>query len=84
MQSASDLLIPNRDLLPQDVRAALPPVSSDSQFLLEVSRHCSDEDKPAWADRLEHISNRLYTLEREEEKERAKARLARSCTGSVG
>lgn len=75
MQSANDLRIPNRDLLPPDVRAALHPMSSDSQFLLEVSRYCSGENRPAWADRLEQIANHLYALEREQERAEARRRL---------
>lgn len=50
-------------------------MTTDSQFLLEVSRYCSDEQRPVWADRLEQIANRLYTQEREQERADAKRRM---------
>ena len=50
-------------------------MTTDSQFLLEVSRYCSDEDRPAWADRLEQIANHLYTLERDQERAEARRRI---------
>ena len=51
----------------------------DSEFLRDViAKKLTDDDCPAWADRVEQIAERLYQAERERERQAAQARLKRA------
>lgn len=51
----------------------------DSEFLRDViARKLSDDDCPAWADRVEQIAEKLHVSEREQEKKSARERLKRA------